>query len=323
MATTITSADVVEQFGDYYINNGQNENDIHDTLREQLEDIGDFTVVDSDDTMLRAANVEYTEVLQAFQTAFTPKGSVTFTPKEIKLFNVKTDQSFYPDALKNQWLAFLTSNDLDRTTWPFVRWFIEKYVLPQINHDLVKNLYGAVRVEPTSGTAGNANEAFDGIRKLINDGIAGDTITPITTGAPNTDPETWCGQVEAFCQGIPELYWQTTMGLKMSRSLALRYKQGYRKKYSALTLGVTDSMATVTDFEDIQIIGRGSLSGVTKIWATPKLNAIMAFKGGSNRNMVEVEKVDRNVKVYTDFYLGLGFIQDALVWTNDQDTSES
>ncbi|HVZ97975.1 MAG TPA: hypothetical protein VG847_13930 [Chitinophagaceae bacterium] len=323
MPTTITSADVVDQFGEYYINNGQNENDIHDTLREQLEDIGDFTVVDSDDTILRAANVEYTEVLQAFQTAFTPKGSVTFTPKEIPLFNVKIDQQFYPDVLKNQWLAFLTSENLDRTTWPFVRWFIEKYVLPQINHDLVKNLYGAVRVAPTEGTAGAASASFNGLRKIINDGITGNTIVPITTGVPNTNPTTWLSQVETFCQSIPELYWETSMGLKMSRALALRYKRGFRMTYDAFAFGVKDNLSLVTDFENIQVIGRGSMTGVSKIWTTPKLNAIMAFKGGSNRGMVEVEKVDRMVKVYTDFWIGLGFIQDALVWTNDQDTTES
>jgi hypothetical protein len=318
MPTTITSSEVVTAFGSYYIDAGQNETNIHDTLREQLADLQDFTVVESEDTVLRESNVAYAEQLQSFQTAFTPKGGVTFTPKAITLFNVKIDQSFYPDAMKNQWLSFLTSNNLDRTTWPFVRWFIEKYVMGQITHDLVKNLYGASYVAPTAGTAGAASAAFDGLKKIINAAITAGTIVPIVTGAPNATASTWCTQVETFCKGIPELYWETPMGLQMSRSLALRFKEGRRTKYNSNYAQVNEQMA-VQDFEQIQVAGRGSLTGTTKIWGTPKMNAIMAFKGGSNRNIVEVEKVDRMVKVYTDFWIGMGFINDALVFTNDQD----
>jgi len=318
MATVITPDAVVSAFGSYYIDNGQNENNIHDTLRETFEDTDDFTVVDSEDTILRETNVQYAEVLQAFQTAFTPKGGVTFTPKEIKLFNVKVDQAFYPDALKNQWLAFLTSANLDRTTWPFVKWFIEKYVMGQIKADLAKNLYGAVYAAPTGGTAGAASASFDGLKKIINDAITAGTIVPITTGAPNSDAVIFAGQIETFAKSVPELYWNTSMGIKMSRALALRYKQGRRLKYNSNYAQVSEQMA-VQDFEQNQVVGRGSLTGVNKIWATPKSNAIMAFKGGSNKTIVEVEKVDRQVKVYTDFYIGLGFIQDSLVYTNDQD----
>lgn len=318
MATTITSAAVVADFGAYYIDAGQNESNIHDTLREGFADTEDFTVVDSEDTVLRETNAAYAEVLQSFQTAFTPKGGVTFTPKAIPLFNVKVDQSFYPDALKSQWLAFLTSNNLDRTTWPFVKWFIEKYVMGQINHDIVKNLYGAIYAAPAPGVAGAASAAFDGLKKIINTAVTAGTIVTIATGAPNATAATWAGQVETFVKGIPELYWETPMGIQMSRALALRYKEGRRTKYNSAYAQVSEQMA-IQDFEMMQVKGRGSLTGVTKIWGTPKANAIMAFKGGSNKQIVEVEKVDRLVKVYTDFWIGLGFINDALVFTNDQD----
>lgn len=318
MATTITSSQVVTDFGAYYIDAGQNENNIHQTLREQFVDMDDFTVVDTEDTVLRETNVAYTEVLQAFQTAFTAKGGVTFTPKAIPLFNVKIDQLFYPDALKNQWLSFLTSNKLDRTTWPFVRFFIEKYVMGQIMHDMVKNLYGASYVAPTPGTAGAASAAFDGLKKIINAAITAGSTTTIATGAPNATPATWCGQIETFNAGIPELYWEEPFTIKTSRSLALRYRQGRRTKYNS-TWSQISNENLVQDFDQNTVVGRGSLAGVNKIWATPKLNSIMAFKGGGNKQIVEVERVDRQVKVFTDFWIGMGFINDALIWTNDQD----
>ena len=318
MPTTITSSAVVSQFGEFYLNAGQNENNIHDTLRESFVDSNDFLVIDTEDTILRESNVTYAEVLQSFQTGFTPKGGVTFSPKEIKLFNVKIDQAFYPDALKNQWLSFMTSENTDRTTWPFVRWFIEKYVMGQISADLVKNLYGAVYVAPTPGTAGAASAAFDGLKKIINAGITATTITPIATGAPNATAATWAGQIETFCKGVPELYWDKIQDIKTSRALALRYAEGRRTKYNSNYAQVGGNNL-VQDFEGTSVVGRASLSGVNKIWSTVQGNGIMAFKGGANRNIVEVEKVDRQVKVYTDFWIGMGFINDALVFTNDQD----
>lgn len=318
MATTITASDVVSQFGAFYIDQGQNDMNIHDTLREQFVDTGDFTVIDTEDTVLRESNVEYSEVLQAFQTGYTPKGGVTFKPKAIPLFNVKVDQLFYPDVLKNSWLQFLLSNNLDRTTWPFVRWFIEKYVMGQIGADMVKNLYGAIRVEPTAGTAGTAAQAFNGLKKIMDDAVTAGTMTPIVTGAPSATALTWCNQIETFAQGVDELYWNQAMGIQMSRTLALRYTQGRRTKYNTYYMQEPENKLFIEDFEDMTINGRGSMKGSSRIWTTLKTNAIMGFKGGANRSIVEVEKVDRQVKVYTDFWVGLGFINDSLVWINDQ-----
>lgn len=317
MATTINPAAVVAAFGAYYIDAGQNEGNIHKRLRETFGTKEAFTVVDTEDTILRESNTEFSEVIQGFQKTFTPKGGVIHTPKEIKLYNVKVDQLFTPDDLKNSWLAFVTSNKLDRTEWPYVRWFIEEYVMGQIQADIEKEMiYKGVYAAPTPGTANAAIDTMNGIKKLINDAITGTTTTPIVTGAPNADNVLFAGQVESFSKGIPELYQNLAMPINMNRGLAQRYKEGRRVKYNSNYAQVTDKMA-VQDFEENKVTGRASMAGSTKIWATPKNNAILAFKGGSNQTIVEVEKVDRQVKVYTDFWIGAGFIDDGLVFTND------
>lgn len=318
MPTTITASQVVSDFGAFYIDAGQNESNIHTTLRENFDTQDAFTVVESEDTVLRETNAEFGEIVQAFQTAWTPKGSVDITPISIPLFNLKVDAEFYPDALKNQWLSFMTSNNLDRTTWPFVRWFIEKYVIGQIMADMEKTGYPAVYAAPTVGTASSAASSYNGIKKLINDAITASLITPIVTGAPNTTQTTWCTQVETFLKGIPELYWNNAFQLNTSRALALRYREGRTLKYNTNYAQISDR-DVVQNFESVKVKGYGSMSNVNKIWGTLKNNAIMAFKGGSNKSIMEVEKIDRKVKVYTDFWIGLGFINPKLVWTNDQD----
>jgi hypothetical protein len=318
MATVITATDVVTDFGEFYQDAGQGEGNIHQLLREEFGTKNAFTVVDTEDTVLRESNTNFQEVLQAFQKTFTPKGGVEFTPKSIPLYNVKVDELFYPDDLKNKWLSFLTSNSLDRTTWPFVRWFIEKYVMGQIMADLENSaIYKGVYVAPTTGVAGSAVNAMNGVKKIINDAVAAADITVLTTGAPSATNTTWCTQIETFAAQIPELYWNTEMELNMSRGLALRYKQGRRTKYNA-NYAQAKEMLAVQDFENITATGRASMVSENKIWMSPKANNILALKGGNNMNILEVEKVDRQVKVYTDFWVGVGFIDDRLVWTNDQ-----
>lgn len=320
MSTIISASQVVADFGAFYIDAGQNENNIHSRLMEDFSSLDSFTLIDNgEDTVLRAANTAYSEVLQGFQKTFTPKGSLTFMPKSIYLRNVKVDESFYPDDLKNMWLSFLTSNNLDRTTWPFVRFFVEQYVLKQIKADLeLKAVYKGVYVAPTAGTANNAVDTVDGVKLLINNAITATTIAPIVTGTPSTDPVTWATQVETFCAGVPELYWDKLMDLNMSRVLALRYRQGRKLKYN-MYYGQEADLSKVANFENVSVEGLGSMSGANKIWMTPAINAVAGFKGGSNQNIVEIEKVDRQVKLYTDFWLGFGFIDDGLVFTNDQD----
>ena len=317
MPTVINSAAVVADFGAYFIDNGQNEGNIHSRLMEPFGTMDAFSIVETEDTILRASNASYSEVLQSFQKTFTPKGGVAFVPKTIALFNVKVDESFYPDDLKNQWLSFFTSNNLDRTEWPFVRWFIEIYVMKQINKDLeMKAIYGGAYVAPTAGTANAAEQVMNGIKKTINAAITAALNGPLLTGAPSADAVAWCEQIEAFVKQIPELYWHFPMGLNMSRALELRYREGRRKKYNINYAQVAD-LTKVENFENINVVGRASQTGSSKIWCTPKGNAVLAMKGGSNKSIMEVEKVDRQVKCYTDWWMGLGFIDDGLVFTND------
>lgn len=319
MATTITASSVVTDFGAFYIDAGQNDSNIQTRLMEPFGTMDSFRVIESDDTVLRETNAAFSEVLQSFQKTFTPKGGVTFTPKAIPLFNVKVDELFYPDDLKNTWLGFLTSKKLDRTEWPFVRWFIEVYVLNQIKKDLeMSAIFGGIYVAPTAGTANAASATMDGIRKKINDAITATTTTAIATGAPNADNVLFCEQIEAFIAAVPETYWHEDMTLNMSRKNLLKYQRGRQKKYN-MYYNQSSELSTVEGFDNIKIKGLASVTGSNKIWMTPDMNAVLGMKGGSNKDIVEVEKVDRQVKVYTDFYIGVGFIDDGVIFTNDQD----
>lgn len=318
MATTITPTDVITAFGSHYIDAGQN---LSSLLMRPFEAFGTreaFTNVPTNDTQLRYSDVTVSEILQAYQDTYTAKGSVVFKPVTVSLQQVKVDQQFNPNNLVYSWLGFLTSNNTDRTTWPFVKWMIEVYLLKQLFKDLeTQAVYSGIKGAITPGTATTAAAVIDGVEKIINDAVTATTITPITTGAPNADAVLWCEQVEAFVKGIPELYWDLDLTINMSRTLALRYVEGKKEKYNMYYAQEGD-LRSVSNFPNMKVAGRASMNGKTKIWTTPMENAVFATKGFENANGFELEKIDRTVKIWTDFHIGLGFLLHDLVWTNDQ-----
>lgn len=319
--TVITPDDVVSAFGAYYIDQGQNLNSLKNRPFEPFETLEAFTVYPSEETVFRLSDVQFGEILQSYQDTFTPKGSNTFKPVQIEMFQQKVDAAFNPNNLVKSWLGFLTSTNTDRTTWPFVRWFMEQYLLKQIDKDLELNaIYKGVLAAPTAGTAAAATTVMNGAKKLINDLITASKITPITTGAWASDPVDFVTQVETFCKGIPEKYWGETIVFNMSKLLQLRYREGKKKKYNMYYAQETE-LDSIVFFPNYSIAGRYSMNGEDKIWGTPKYNAWAPVKGYSNKNAFQLEKVDRKVKIYTDWYMGLGFVMPDLIFTNDRNLS--
>jgi hypothetical protein len=315
--TTITATDVINEFGSYYINEGQN---MQSLLTRPFFPFGTrdaFTNVPTDNTQLRFSDVQVGKILQPFQKTFTPKGSVVFTPVKIDLHPVKIDQQFQPQDLVYSWLGFLTSNNTDRSTWPFIRWFIEMYLLNQLWEDMELDLiYKGDAEAIVAGTAGEPAHICDGVKKIINDNIA--DMTQIVTGAPAADPKDFVTQVEEFVKDVPKRYWNVPMTLNMNPDLGVRFIEGMQQKYNMNYQQITDTMS-VRNFSNIKVKGRQSMDESNKIWMTPVANAVFAVKGFSNATAFELEKVDRNVKIWTDFHVGIGFLQNDLVFTNDQD----
>jgi hypothetical protein len=129
-------------------------------------------------------------VVQPFQKQFTPLAGVTFQPVEIKQFRMKVGAQEYPDELEATWLGFLDSPEVDRKAWPFVRWYVEVYLIPQIKQDIELNeIYQGVYAAPEAGTPGAAGTSMDGLKITINRHIANGLISPIATGTVETDPQ--------------------------------------------------------------------------------------------------------------------------------------
>ena len=315
----ISVDEVIEAYGEHYINEGQNMDNLHMLPFETYGTQSAGTVVETDQTVLREANVEVQEILQQYQDDFTSKGGLAVKPVMIPLFNAKIDIAFIPHKLIKSWLGFLTNNDKTPENYPFIAWVVEQYLLKQNDEDLeMKAIYKGKFAEPVAGVAGSADKVMDGIETLLNTLINGGDMAAFEMGdLDSLSPTAFVTAIEDnFVKQIPEKYrFNTELELSLNRTYLSKFRQGMRDKYN-VNYQQTEQLTRLMDFENVSVEGRASMMGKKRIWTTPKYNLLLPVKGFSNKNGFDVQKQDRKVKFLTDFWLGAGFVQPKLIWSS-------
>lgn len=313
----MTVSDIITEYGAYYQDRGQNVQSLYQVARQPFVSEAAFTPIVTDDTIWTAGKTTFERIVQPFQKAFTPTGTVTFKPVSIQMYKQKADTQEYPDDLEASWLGFLSGPSVKRAEWPFVRWYLETQFFPQLQQDIELNeAWKGVYAAPTAGTAGPASTAMNGLKKIIADHITGGRITPITMGTVPTDPAEFVQYVEDLADQIDKKYWNGVMDLNMSEELERRYLRGKLALYGKNT--TMNGADKSVNFTNLTVAGRPMQAGSGRIWCTPKPNAIILKKKTQNQKLVDIQSVDRLVKFLTDWYLGVGFILPELVWCNDQ-----
>lgn len=311
-------ADLIAEYGAYYINEGQNAQRMVKQLYYENDLDQHFTIRETSDTLYRASSSSFSRILQPFQKTWSPTGEATFLPEPIQTFKVKADIEMYPDEISESWLGWLASENQDRKTWPLVRWLIEEHIIPKSSEDLILNeAYAGVYAAPgTPGTAGAAGTAMNGIKHVINTHIDSGRITPFTIGAWDTIPEDFVTQLESeFVEAIDERYQRVPMTLMMNTALFNRFRAGQAKKYNMnYAMAELDSFFL---FPNIKVVGTEAIGSSQKVWCTRKLNQLAVWKHGINKGRFEIESEDRKVKLFNDYHKGYGFLIPEEVFTND------
>ncbi len=304
-------------FGDYYQKGSQGLANLHLLPMRSFDTRDAFTIISTDDTILREANVEFESILQQYQDLYTPKGSMAIKPRQIPLFQMKVDQKFNPTTLMRSWVAFLTSNNLDRATWPLIRFIVEAYLTGKALEDMeMEAIYRGVQEDPEEGVPGEPSKVINGVRFLVKQFIDAGELDEIITGAPDADPAVFVTQVESFVKSWPEKFRRMAMPINMSITNEEKFVEGMQKKYNINYAQVTD-MRRLKNYPNVSVIGRPSMEGDNGMWATPKPNAIMGVKGFENAQAYKIESAERYVKMFGDWWTGIGFVQPKLLFVND------
>jgi hypothetical protein len=319
METNIDIQDILDEYGAYYIPGGANVNNLIRLQKQPTKTTNYATPIITDATVYRAPQAYMQEIIQPWQQKYTAKGGIKFHANDINTYKIKIDTSFSPDILEESYLGFFTQlSQADRAKWPFVRWFVEVYVLEQQKEDLETQAYGkGVYVAPTPGTPGAAKDSMDGLEKLIDDGIAGvktphSLINPVGLSSP-IDRNTAFDGVEEFMENIDELLLSRPMLLACDPKLARWYFKDKRDTHGGDSNYTDQNSRRIDGYENIQWAPMPSLSGTGILFATPKKNYVH-IRPKKKMNPIKIESAKREVAVMADWREGLGFLFNELVY---------
>lgn len=306
---SINTTAIVKEYGAYYIDGGQNKNRLMRQLLFGRETVKYARKIKTNDTVYRLAGSSMTGVVQGFQKAFTPKGELKFEPNPIQLYKLKVDFEIYPDDIEDNWLGFLADNNLSRKEWPLIRYIMESHLYEQIDNDMERNeYYKGVYKKPTEGTAGLDGESMNGLRLLL----GASNINRLNIGP--LDDATIHDQVEAAVESVSEEYQGVPILVCMSPKRAKAFLKD-KRQLGFYNITGEDKIDNKVDFTKARVIGLPSMIGTDDLWLTPQNNFLHITKKGENAGKTKVEESKRCVDIMNDWYEGLGFGFNELVWT--------
>lgn len=306
----IIVSDIITEYGAYYLKSEANMNRLKNLLLFGRETTKHATPIRTDDTIYRMADASVSDLVQPFQKSWTPKGDVTFKPNPIQLFKMKVDFEVYPDDIEATWLGFLASDSQNRKDWPLIRYIMEVHLLNKVNENMeLKEYYKGVYAAPTAGTAGATGTSMNGLKQTL----ANESVNRLTMTA--FDPATIYDQIEAAYDQVAEEY-QTT---EMIVGLAPKWYRAFLRDKRTLgyyQLEGPGSIDNTIDFAPGKVVGLPSMVGTNDVFITPKANFLHVTKKFQNASKLKVEEYHRLVSILADWWEGLGFAVNELVWTN-------
>ncbi|MES2813220.1 MAG: hypothetical protein V4670_12170 [Bacteroidota bacterium] len=313
---SIVKTDLVTAFGAYYLQEGQNMDRLKSAIRQPAVTPSYAKPIISESDLYRTSNTVLGEIVQSFQKAFTAKGDITFTPNEIRLRNAKIDLSLYPDDVKASWLGFLGSLTIqERAEWPIVRFLLENEIAPQIAHDLeTKAYWGGSYVAPTPGTAGTAAGTMDGLKKLIDAGLTATTMNAIALTALPT-PTSMFDAIEEFTDDMLADN-EALEGAKIRVFMEPKFLRNYfrdKRNTHGNDVNYVAGVNTVDFTPNIELVALPSMAGSGYIFATPADNFLHCRKVNGMQDP-KVEESKREVSLLLDWYEGIGFAYNELVY---------
>lgn len=319
MAIVVT--DILTQYGQYYEKQGQNMSRLKAAPTQASETlmVPGINHLSTDETIYKMANPIFQKVLQPFQKAFTTKGGVEFLPNEIRLSHMKVDQSFYPSDIEDSWLGFLAGDSsANQENWPIVRYLLEEYIMKQVISDKETDVvFSGKRKDPTSNVAGDPADVMDGFAELIRAGLLNaDNPMNHVAGIGDLNAADIFDQVEAFDDAINRMFANRNIVIYCAPEMEV----AYLRKKRALGYYEIKKDAEITtriDFTNHILKGVPSMIGSKALFATLPQNIIHLKKRDASKTNIELQKADRLVKVLMDWWEGLGFGVNQLVWATD------
>ncbi len=295
--------------------------ELYSTLIERDHEMQLFQTIAGIKDEYVLTEVQLTEIIQAYQKPWTPKGDVKFLPNILKLRRIKVDMELDPVDLERTWEGARIDGSLPEGQ-QLLEGYIFDYIMKRIKKDLRKVLILGQFVAPTPGTAGAAINTFDGILTQYLMALAGNLIDNPFHSGPLT-PSNIREMVEATYDNIDQDFKEEDLIMLMGADRLRWYKRDYRSEFGANTdyNAPGKEMVTATiDGTNTQMIPVPAMNGKDSLIITTRDNLKRLIDGtGEDKDFNLRFQVNRRIiEVLGDFKMGVGFpIIKGLVWGND------
>jgi len=318
MSKAINVRRLIQEFGAYYINEGQNMQRLRAaiiakpvTLEKHAKSIRTM------DTMYRMANPQFESLIQPFKATFNPIGGVDFHPNEIYLPKIKVDLSLTPDEIEDSWLGFMNDLDpADRQNWKVVQYIFEEYIKKQIGKDREKLMVYKGKYNPNGTTP---SDCMDGILELLKKGAQSEYPINIIAGLGELDKDTVFDQVEAFDAALPEELINEKITIFMAPDMFRAYLTNARAK-GFYNIKSDKEISDAVDFTNGNhtIAPLPSMAKTKHLWATVDENLLWIANRNIDNFKADMQAHHYDVDIMLNWREAVGFGCNQMVWATEE-----
>ncbi len=306
---TIDVADVSTELGKY-LSQGGNNLDVHTNLMQSFTTASQLNWKRATKEYVALMAEAITSVVQQFTKDWNPKGGAKFEPLVIPNYRHKVDYPIIPAEVGEDWLFYLYDEKLTPDQMPITRFIIEKILLPKIGSDIENIMCGKAKFvkgsNETKHTMNGIETQLVEAKKSLTTGMNfyQTTVNLLTATAAQT-----LELLDKFVEDIAPLYQTQKMPVYISREVYRKYKKGYKDKWGtgSGTEKVTFGSDRI-DFSNCYLQVLDCLYGSPVVFSTPPQNFIGLRHKNPPQFISDIQKINREVRIFIEFWFGVGFL---------------
>lgn len=250
-----------------------------------------------------------THVVQGFGKAeWTELGEAEFKHKMLENFRQKINFSFIPDEILNTWLAELYVENKKAEDHP-----ISKHIIDELLEKVVDDLdLLSQTAEYDDNKLNTFGYSLDGISAQVKKAVAHTKYPAFKIPLNALSATNIIDEVKSFEKGLPKKTRRKVKYLFMSDTMALEYADQYEQTYGTKVTYV-DGDKMKTPLSKLQIVGLENIPD----------DCMFAFVDGNLGRLIDlfdkpeitdVQKLNYEVKIFMEFWLGYDFLMNHLAY---------
>jgi hypothetical protein len=296
---------------------------INSLMRQGLEFERELPFVGAD-YAYTGQDVAVGDILQPYQSGFTPNNTENFDGIDNFLRPIKADLQFTAEQLEkffSRWKYDWFTPDAADIERGYSAYMINQVIMPKLLEELNLASWAGDYVAPTPGTPGAVLESVDGFAKNIMAQVTANRLSEIGTGV--LVASTMVAQVREFCNEVPQPYRYKSGKIFMSKTRAQEYSDQYKLDYklNSAVIESADGLRLRVDDYNKTIVGITAMEGSDRIILVIDNEPSMIIgtrEGYPQYFQFRFQQFDRTLKCMAEIYRFYGFETCLHMFVNDQ-----